>query len=231
MNANFTHTLKPISQAVGLRDNVASHIIQSIFNGQLKEGDRLIVQKMAASMQVSATPIREALVQLNEIGLVQQIPNRGAVCCAFGAKQVKEFFQIRRILEVEAVRSVAQHPDLEALQFMSDRTQRVLAQKLDGDSLNTELAKLDEEFHEYLASNCGSDRLEHEIKRYGMLMHELRLYLGNRRGQQTKAMEEHLSILNALLDGDSEKAAVGMAIHINSAWEALDTIMFNEGGA
>ena len=104
MNANFTHTLKPISQAIGLRDYVASQLIQSIFHGQLKEGDRLIVQTMAASMQVSATPIREALVQLNEIGLVQQIPNKGAVCCAFGAQQVKEFFQIRRILEVEAVR-------------------------------------------------------------------------------------------------------------------------------
>ena len=231
MSATFIHTLKPISQAIGLRDYVASQVIQSIFHGQLKEGDRLIVQTMAASMQVSATPIREALVQLNEIGLVQQIPNKGAVCCAFGAKQLEEFFQIRRILEVESVRSVAQHPDLEALQAMSDSTQALLAQKLDGESLNTELAKLDEEFHEYLASTCGSNRLEHEIKRYGMLMHELRLYLGNRRNQQSKAMEEHLTILNALREGESEKAAAGMAIHINSAWEAFDTIMFSEGSA
>ena len=50
MNANLTHYLKPISQAIGLRDYVASHIIQSIFHRQLKEGDRLIVQKMAASI-------------------------------------------------------------------------------------------------------------------------------------------------------------------------------------
>lgn len=226
MNANLSHTVLPISRSTGLRDDVASRIIQSIFHGSLKEGDRLIVQKLAASMQVSATPIREALVQLAEIGLVQLVPNRGAVCSSFGSKELKEFFQIRRILEVEAVRVVALNPHRDELQHLSMRTREVLSGNLEGESLKEEAAELDDEFHDYLAMASGSERLAHELKRYGMLMHEIRGFLENRRNQQTKAMEEHLVILDALLEGDVDKAMSGMSRHLESACEAVDTVMF-----
>ncbi len=226
MRSNLVHQVMPISRSTGLRDDVASHIIQSIFHGTLKEGDRLIVQKLAESMQVSATPIREALVQLAEIGLVQLVPNRGAICSAFGSKELKEFFQIRRILEVEAVRVVALTPHTETLQEYSERTRSVLAQTLDGESLKEEAAALDDEFHEYLALASGSDRLSHELKRYGMLMHEIRVFIENRRNQQTKAMEEHLIILDALLAGNADAAMDGMSKHLESACAAVDAVMF-----
>ena len=229
--ANGTQTVKPISRANGLRDNVASQIIQSIFRGTLKEGDRLIVQKLAQSLEVSATPVREALVQLIELGLVQQIPNRGAVCSAFGPKELNEFFQLRRILEVEAIRSVAKNPRVVELQVLADRTLSALSQKIEGKCLCAEVAALDAEFHDYIAVNCGSERLTHELKRYGMLMHEIRVFIDTPGDQQDKAMEEHLVMLKAILARDADAAAEGMSVHIDSACEVVSEIMFASKGS
>ena len=73
-----------------------------IFQGRFQSGQRLVVQSLASAYHASPTPVREALVELASLGLVDLLPNRGAVVQPFGPQEIREISQIRRLLEVEA---------------------------------------------------------------------------------------------------------------------------------
>jgi DNA-binding GntR family transcriptional regulator len=72
------------------------------------------VQRLAELYQVSPTPVREALVELASLGLVDLLPNRGAVVRPFGPQEVREISQVRCVLEVEATRCACGRIDLVA---------------------------------------------------------------------------------------------------------------------
>ena len=83
---------------------VAKKILQLIFTGEFKGGDRLIEEEVAEKIGVSRTPVREALGELAGIGVIRLKPNHGAIVREFGAKQIREIYHIRNILEAEATR-------------------------------------------------------------------------------------------------------------------------------
>ena len=86
----------PVSRG-SLRDQVTSRIMAAIFLGRFHSGQRLVVQDLAKAYQASPTPVREALVQLASHGLVDLLPNRGAVVQPFGAQEIREISQIRSL--------------------------------------------------------------------------------------------------------------------------------------
>ena len=100
---------EPVSRG-NLRQQVTSRLMTGIFQGRFRSGQRLVVQNLASACQASPTPVREALVELASLGLVELLPNRGAVVQPFGPQEIREISDIRRLLEVEAVRC-AMRPD------------------------------------------------------------------------------------------------------------------------
>ena len=92
----------PLTQSIGLRDSVAERLLVAVLDGSVQAGDRLVGQRLAAQLGVSATPVREALIELATLGFVELLPNRGAICCEFGPPELRDIFQVRRILETEA---------------------------------------------------------------------------------------------------------------------------------
>ncbi|MDZ7618638.1 MAG: GntR family transcriptional regulator, partial [Patescibacteria group bacterium] len=97
----------PVPPDMGLRRLVVRRLIRAMFNQRLQAGDRLVVGKLAMQLGASSTPVREALLELGTLGLVELLPNRGAVCLEFGATQLLDMYLLRRILEVEATRRAA----------------------------------------------------------------------------------------------------------------------------
>src|SRR5437870_1235385 len=87
-----------------LRQEVISRILAAVFQGRVPSGQRLVVQRLAEQYGVSPTPVREALVELAGLGIVDLLPNRGAAVRPFGPQEVREISQVRRVLEVEATR-------------------------------------------------------------------------------------------------------------------------------
>jgi DNA-binding transcriptional regulator YhcF (GntR family) len=101
-------TTDPLSERVprgNLRGQATARLVTGIFSARLRSGQRLVVQQLAKTFEVSPTPVREALVELASLGLVDLLPNRGAIVRPFGPAEVKEISQIRRLLETEATRS------------------------------------------------------------------------------------------------------------------------------
>lgn len=201
---------------IGLRTRVFESLAQSIMKGQMAPGDRLVVRKIAATLGVSATPVREALVELHELGLVEIIPNRGAVCLPFGARQLGEIYLVRRVLEAEATRLACPFLSLESLTNLRLHSLDLL----EDEAINTpswcrSAIDLDIQLHDSIAAACGANRLTHEIERYGSLMRIIRQVLNNFGDLQQIAISEHIVIIDALLARDANGAVSAMSDHLD----------------
>ena len=186
----------PVIKVDSKRAKVVNRIILAMFKGNLPAGERLVIADLAHRMNISATPIREALVELESIGIVTILPHRGAVCNPFGPEQFSELFQFRRVLEVEAVRQacdwLSQEKTGTLLKLQAEMKLLLKADgKLDADWSEKEVA-LDMRFHELIAEYCGNRRLQHEIWRYGSLVSALMIVGDNLQENQRDALSEHI---------------------------------------
>lgn len=209
-----------------LRHSVVASLLTAVFKGQLKAGDWLNVQELAAQFGVSPTPIREALVELAAIGVVEMVHNKGTVVRPFGPEQLREIFQVRRVLETEATRCACGKIESGALERLRDVMIRLLNRKEPNWSERAMAA--DHELHHLIAERCGSHRLAEEIGRYETLIQCIRDVVGDQSSARHRALPEHLRIIQALLEGDAEKAAAAMAFHIQSTATAVQSALFPE---
>jgi DNA-binding GntR family transcriptional regulator len=218
--------MAPLERDIGLRGRVTRELMRNMFMHKLKSGDRLVINKVAAQLQASATPVREALVELHGLGLVELIPDRGAVCLPFGEEQLREMHHLRGVLEAEAARLAtprlpahrlqAMHADLKSLEA-SDSQQPGWSEA----ALRTDMA-----LHDLIATWCGSRRLHHEIEQYREMMACLREVIGNRLNLQVTALGEHLVIVEALLAKDADRAAAAIAAHSQHSGDRAARILF-----
>ncbi|MBA2343798.1 MAG: GntR family transcriptional regulator, partial [Rubrobacter sp.] len=78
-----------------------------ILDGEYGPDERLIEEQLAERLGMSRTPIRQALTMLESEGLVELIPNRGAVVCSFSVDEVWDIYDLRAVLEGHAARRAA----------------------------------------------------------------------------------------------------------------------------
>ncbi len=214
---------------IALRREVVARLTKCLFQGELPAGSQLVVRKLAENLGVSATPVHARLVELESIGLVQFIHNRGAIAKPFGRLHLREIYHLRRILEVEAARCACGRIPPTALENLHDAIQQLVETR---ETENAEWSRralaLDYRLHDLIAEHCGDSRLASEIHRYHALMQTIREIVGNRRRTQQHALEEHGKIVDALLAQDAEGAAAAMARHIDSTAESVVAVMFPE---
>ena len=82
-----------------IRDQIYEAIQESIVNNSYKPGEELQIDRLAEEFGVSTTPIREALIRLESSGLVNLIPNKGARVTAFREEDIRDTWEIRKLLE------------------------------------------------------------------------------------------------------------------------------------
>ncbi len=208
-----------------LRRNAVASLLAAIFKGQLKAGDWLNAQKLAEQFGVSATPIREALVELAGVGIVEMQHNRGTSVRPFGPVQLQDIYRLRRVLETEAARCACSEIPLEALMSLRQEMTELLGNRK-APHWSDRAMKSDRDLHDLVARHCGSQRLAEEIKRYNTLIQCIRDVVGNQSAAQQRALTEHLEIIEPLLKGDSEAAAEAMAGHIRNTAARIEAALF-----
>ena len=92
-----------------IRVRIASELRKAIYAGEYKSGDELSLTDVAAQLGVSRTPVREAFQELESEGLITLRMNRGAVVNTIDRKFVRDIFEIRRLLEADAVERAAKN--------------------------------------------------------------------------------------------------------------------------
>lgn len=212
-------------QRGGLRQDMVGQLLTAIFQGRFHANNRLIVQKLAAEFGVSATPVREALVELAGIGLVDLLPNRGAVVRPFGEKQLREIYQVRRVLEVEATREACGQIPPEMLSGLQAEMNELAAAK-QGPKWVKQAMAADRSLHRLIALHCGSRRLQDEIAKYNVLVQTAREIVRNENHAIERAIHEHIAILNALAAVEPEQAGTAVSIHIKHTADMVVEAMF-----
>ena len=208
-----------------LRHELAKRLLADIFQGKLPAGTRLIIQNLADRFQLSSTPVREALLELEANGVVHFVHNRGAIVKPFGPEQLREIFHLRRILETEAARLACRRVDRRQLVELRDELRGLTGQTRGGKWLEREMLA-DRRLHAMICNSCGNTRLIEDIRRYDSLMQVLRDVVGNRRRAANEAVKEHAAIVNAMLAGNAAATARAMARHVDRAAQSAEAAMF-----
>lgn len=87
------------------KDEVKKILLEYILTGSIKPGERISLPKMAKELELSVTPIREALTQLSETGIVTYIANRGFFVIQLSIKEAKDIYNLMAVLEGNAVKN------------------------------------------------------------------------------------------------------------------------------
>jgi DNA-binding GntR family transcriptional regulator len=205
------------------RQTIVQALLADVCQGRLRAGEHLVTQELAERFGVSHTPIREALITLGGIGIIDLLPNRGAVVRRVTAAEVREVCQVRRVLECEATRSACGRIALAELHALAAEFRRLMAVEDPSANGFIEQARAaDSRLHDLIADSCGNAFLAKELSRLKILFRAFRDVAWEHdeaRDDYHRIAEEggeHLAIVEALLAGDAREAGRAMARHIRS---------------
>jgi DNA-binding GntR family transcriptional regulator len=215
---------KPLKCDHGLRrPKIVQSLLTDVFRGRLRAGQHLVTQELANRFGVSHTPIREALIALAGIGVIDLLPNRGALVRRVTAKDVREICQVRRALECEAVRSACGRIDLARLRALAADLKRLISVSTTSKGYFIDEARaLDSRLHDLVAGSCGNAFLANELSRLKILFRTFRdvSYTRHEARNDFRRLAdealEHLAVVEALLAGDRREAVRAMARHVQS---------------
>lgn len=192
----------------GLRDEIENGIVTN----QFSPGERLDEMQLAKHFGVSRTPVREALMQLSAIGLVEIRPRRGAVVVEPGPHRIYEMFEVMAELEGMAGSLAARrHTDKDRADLLAAHAQCTLSANAE----DTDTYYYDNEsFHQaiYTASH-SSFLIEQCLALHRRLRPYRRLQL-RVRNRMVTSLSEHADIVEAILAGDAETARMHLRQHI-----------------
>ena len=214
------------SSGTRARHELSRRLLVDIVRGDLPPDSPLRIMRLAARFGTSSTPIREALLELETLGIVEFVHNRGARVGPFGAQELEEVFELRRILETEAARLACGQVGRESLEQLKAVTEP-LAHDCAGPDRIRQAMDADLRLHDLIASRCGNMRLAKEIRRYRILVETVYQLVGGEGTIQREAMREHLEILDALMRADAGASADATARHIVSTARRTAAALFN----
>lgn len=204
--------MQPLERPESLSESVTKRLRASIVSGDLALGQPLSERQLAGLLEVSKTPVREALAQLRLEGLVRILPQRGAFVFTLSQREVVEICELRRALEASALRqAMERNPKrfVEALGAVVVKMRKA-RKRHDEKTYLTE----DTNFHLCFFSHCGNTLME---QNYGMFVGKiaaLRTHLAHKPQHTELSFREHEAMLEAVASGDAAAALQVLDIHI-----------------
>lgn len=209
-----------------LSQQVYTHLRAGILDNSYSPGSSLPEEALAAQLNVSRVPVREALRRLSAEGLVIIKPRQGATVAELTSKQFLDAYQVREALEVLAVRLAVPNLTLEDLGHL-DALQDAMQTASDAGDADTFFAA-NAEFHGFLVEKADNSDL---TSIYKSLIDRMRRYRNpslDLRGGMTTSIDEHAAILAAIHAGNADKAATLIAQHIHVPQGILEDTLGKE---
>ncbi len=202
---------------------VYQKIKHDILENKLKPGEKLVEEELAAELNVSRTPVREALKQLDQDGLVTYYPRKGSVVSEISLKDAAELYDVREVLEGLAIKQICiniSRPDLERLKAIICEMNGAM-EKNDYEHMR-ELHKLwSNTTIELLPNGLLKDYLTSITENLGRLR-KISLYMPE---QGADAYMETKEILNAIVNNEPEESERLARIHVRNAKKRFEKNM------
>lgn len=202
-----------------LRDQVAHALRAALISGELEPGEVYSAPGLAEDFGISATPVREAMLDLAREGLVEPVRNKGFRVTEVNERDLDQYTDIRLLIEVPTVGRVTLTADREELRALRPIAEEIVAAARAHDLIG--YLESDRRFHLTLLGLSGNERL---VETVGDLRKRSRLYGLNaldERGELLPSAEEHLELLDFMVSGDAmgaEACMVRHLSHVRSLW-------------
>jgi DNA-binding GntR family transcriptional regulator len=198
---------------VALGEAVFRSLCEALQAGAYRAGDRLREEEVAQRLNVSRTPVREALGRLAARGFVEPAAGRGLIVRSLDISEVLELYAMREILEGAAARLAAEHASRPEIDALTDIEQAFT----DATDDATEMARLNRAFHETIcraARNRYLDGASRELQDWIALLGPTTFSVT---GRPSTSHREHQAIVNAIAARDGDKAEKLARAHIREA--------------
>ena len=202
------------SDIYSLKRKVYDRIREDILNGVYKEHEELKEATLGKKMDVSRTPVREALRQLELEGLVEIVPNKGARVTGITKKDIEDIYQIRYLLEGLSARWATEHVTEELIDKMEETLYLTEFHAKKGNFM--QVFELDSQFHELMYAASGSKMLNHILSDFHMYVTRMRKSILSSDSRSKNSTEEHRAILEAIKERDPDKAEQYAHDHVKS---------------
>lgn len=207
------------STRVPLADRVYAQLFEELISGKRAPGETLNIATLGDELNVSQTPIREALARLENTGLVHRYALRGyEVTPLLNAQQIGELTEARLLLE-PAFAAIAAHKTTP--EFLEKLRHTIVemesAQPDRGEYTLSGALTSDESFHLLISVQTENPYLERAYKSLRSHVQRFRLFSGTATEHAQAAAKEHHAIYDALAAGDAEAASAGMREHLENA--------------
>jgi DNA-binding GntR family transcriptional regulator len=217
-------SISPVAQALqptSLAEKAYSAIRELIVSLELAPGAVIDERELMERLEIGRTPVREALRRLAHERLVEVYPRRGMFVTGVDVRELARLSEVRAVLEPEAARLAATRATDD------DRAQIavLLAELAAGGSDDRELMALDERIHRTIYHAAHNDLLEATLEQYYVLALRIWVIALDRQHELEGAVQEHRTLLEAIRDGDAERAGETMSSHVQNFEQAMRRVL------
>lgn len=200
------------------------HLLTALMTLQIAPGERIAIDQVARRLNVSQTPIREALSQLEAEKLVYKMPNVGyRASPQMSRLEVRDLYTLRQLIEPYAAARAAEATTPETVAVLR-AIERDMSNIVEGDADSySRFAEADDRLHRLIAAMSGNHLIADTVERLHAHLHIFRaLYSTN---APTEAAAEHRTIIDALVAGDGVAAEAAVRTHLERSQERMDRVL------
>ena len=200
-----------------LREVAYERLKTAIQTGDLRPGEPLYELHLSEKLQISRTPVREALQQLVLEGLVKNMPNRAMTVASLSMQEVLNVLHIRSLIEPEIARLIAESASKELIKELRS-TVEALETAAENDDRKA-WSRADNVFHESLSRACPNELLGQLVLQMRNRMHVISTDAHTTMARLLTCTHEHKTIVEAIAARDGQAAKDAMQKHISQLRE------------
>ncbi|OWU84369.1 GntR family transcriptional regulator [Oceanicola sp. 22II-s10i] len=227
MNTPLDHEAIQPDTPTAIAEWVADVLRDRIVKGVYPPGSRLVERKISAELDLSRTPVREALKLLHADGLISISRNKGAQVLQYGADEALALFEIIAAIESLAAERLARTIDAATLDEIEEMHARMLMYHKVGN--HTDYFDMNSEIHDFIVQRCGNEIVEDTHRRLIARARRGRYLAIMRPDRLEQAVGEHETLMEALRARDPEAAARVWRQHLTHTGETVASVLAEEG--
>ena len=204
-------TIAPLAKAASLRETVTQILRAAIISGEMAPGEVYSAPALGARFGVSATPVREAMVDLSREGLVETVPNKGFRVTAVSESDLDDIAALRMLIEPPTVREVTPRIPAEAIPALRELARAIVDQAAAGDLVT--YTEADRRFHLAILEDSHNQRLVSLVSDR-VRTSAVRASGNGGPGTLAASAAEHLELVDLIAARDAQGAGSLMRRHI-----------------
>ncbi len=204
-----------------LVEMVYEQLLSMLVTMKIAPGAHISIEALARQLEISQTPIREALTLLEAQKLAYKTPNVGFRAADLLTRQeVHDLFDLRLLIEPAAAAFAAEKADDVALRSLADLAEEMSRQQTGNELVYAQFAEGDAKLHHLVAAASGNRFIAETIEALHSHLHIFRFLF--KTNATAKAVQEHEAVINALLARDPSGAGLAMRDHLQASRERMN---------